>query len=185
MNRYNIRTGKNTVLRGLIAEEFARYILLQKYPLLIIKPFIALQYLEKAGIKGQSVQFLQKYQHTMDYLGIGPIEKKKELKLQNEEIVIRFFLLKEGLTRFLELYSWEHKLKGYIIEVKSRTSITSWAPFRYTISQNQELMFNEIKKFGFELILCGVTFEPKWNLSITLYNHKGKIFQDNFLSSDK
>jgi len=138
-----------------------------------MRPSTVLQYLQKNGFQSSSVQFLEKYQQTMDYFGIAPIRLENEPLLSAEEVIIRFFQAKNGLPRFIQKFSWEQKLQGYIIEVKSRTSVSSWPPFHSSFSPNQELMLEEVKKFNFEIVLCGVTFEPNWNLSIVFYNQKG------------
>ena len=181
---YNILEGGNTVLRGLIAEEYARYILIQRYPLTILRPKTVLHYLRKKMIKGQIVNFIKKYNQTMDYFGIGPIFEEDTQQLSTEEIVSTFFYAKEGLPQFMNKNEWVDKLEGFIIEVKSRTNMNSWAPFQYSLSTKQEKMINQSKKLGFNTILCGVTFGNNWNLSVVITNEYGKILPRDFLTTN-
>ncbi|UCG90123.1 MAG: hypothetical protein JSU57_06620 [Candidatus Heimdallarchaeota archaeon] len=177
---YNIIKGENTVLRGLIAEEFARYILSQRFPILVIRPSTALRYLENTAIKGKNVDFLRKNQKTMDFLGIIPFFKSEELQLTPEETVNRFFYEKEGLNRYLKKEIHFNQLRGFIIEVKSRTTTDSWAPFQFTFSPNQREMLDHSRKFDFDIILCGVTFSSDWNLSVVFCDRQQKIISEDF-----
>ena len=74
MITYNVMTGQNTVLRGLVAEEFVRYTLTQRMPIIILRPRFILEKLASFSIKGKKIDFLRKYQQTMDFFGIGPIK---------------------------------------------------------------------------------------------------------------
>lgn len=182
---YNLIKGENTVLRGLIAEEFARYIISQRFPILILRPSTALNYLDKSSVKGMSVDFLRKNQQTMDFLGIAPFFQNGDLQLTPEEIVYRFFNEKEGLDRYLKKKIYINRLRGFIIEVKSRTTTNSWAPFQFSFSPNQKEMFDQSHKFSFKTILCGVTFSSDWNLSVVFCDNNQKILQENFFAIDQ
>lgn len=179
---YNLKRGENTVLRGLVAEEFARYILSQRFPILIIRPSMALKYLEKSSVKGRHVDFLLKNQKTMDFLGIFPFFQDKNAQLTSEEIVCRFFYEKEGLVRYLSKEPLINQLRGFIIEVKSRTSTNSWAPFQFSFSTNQKEMLDQSQRFDFEIILCGVTFASDWNLSAVFCDINQKILSEDFFA---
>ena len=74
---YNIKTGQNTVLRGLIAEEFARYTLTQRYPIIMLRPIKVLEYLSKYSVQGAHTNFLNQFQQTMDFIGFGPINERE------------------------------------------------------------------------------------------------------------
>jgi len=182
---YNIKTGQNTVLRGLIAEEFARYILSQRYPILIERPGVILSYLEEMSFNNKRVTFLNKFQKTMDFFGIGPVESRDEHHINPKEIIFRFFYEAEGLGRFLSANDKMDRLRGIIIEVKSRTSINSWTPFQYSFSSKQELMLAQSRNFGFKTILCGVTLENNWNISVSFTNEKGKVLTEDFLVTNQ
>ncbi|MHA2167846.1 MAG: hypothetical protein ACXAAT_18520, partial [Candidatus Hodarchaeales archaeon] len=99
---YNIKTGKNTVLRGLIAEEFARYTLTQRYPVIVIRPEKVLEFLTEQSIEGPHVQFLRQYSHTMDFFGLGPIlDADDSPSISISKMVQDFFYKQNGLTKFL------------------------------------------------------------------------------------
>lgn len=181
---YNIRTGQNTVLRGLLAEEFAKYMLVKRFPLLIVRPEVALQYIEEIP-NGNVIQFLQEYQQTMDYFGIGPVEEDDIIQLTQEGIIKRFFSVKEGLTRYLLDDLWAKQLRGFVIEVKSRTDMNTRAPFYFSFSPKQEAMLKKIENLGLELIIAGVTFQDNWNISVTFTNERGKILSEDFLIKDQ
>lgn len=182
---YNLLKGENTVLRGLIAEEFARYILSRCFPILTLRPSTALNYLDNASVKGMSVDFLRKNQQTMDFLGIAPFFQNGDLQLSPEEIVYQFFYEKEGLNRYLKKKIHINRLRGFIIEVKSRTTTNSWAPFQFSFSPNQKEMLNQSQKFSFKTILCGVTFSSDWNLSVVFCDNNQKVLQENFFAIDQ
>ncbi len=182
---YNLKTGQNTVLRGSVAEEFARYILSQRLPILILRPSAVLKYLENAVIKGRYVDFLRKNQQTMDFLGIYPFFAEGKHYTTVEETVCRFFYEKEGLTRYIIQDNQINQLRGFIIEVKSRTSSNTWAPFQFTFSPNQEEMLNQSRGFDLEIILCGVTFSSDWLLTIVFCNGKQKILPEEFFIIDQ
>jgi hypothetical protein len=181
---YNIRTGQNTVLRGLLAEEFAKYILVKRFPLLIIRPNAVLRFLEEIP-RGKVIQFILEFQQTMDYLGIGPVQEEDLIHLTQEYIVKRFFSVKEGLTRYLLEDHWAKQLRGFVIEVKSRTEMNSRVPFHYSFSPKQERMLKKIKDVDLEVILCGVTFQDNWNIAVTFTNERGKILAEDFLIIDQ
>lgn len=176
---YNLLTGGNTVLQGLVAEEFARYILSQRFPILIIRPTVALKYLKKSDIRGMCVDFLQRNTKTMDFLGIFPFYHDKEYQFTPEEIVCQFFYEKEGLNRFLNKNLRKY-LRGFIVEVKSRVAKNTWAPFQFSFSENQVRLLNQSQRFNFEIILCGVTFGEDWNLSVVFCDRNQKILSDCF-----
>ncbi|MHA2293822.1 MAG: hypothetical protein ACXACK_16795 [Candidatus Hodarchaeales archaeon] len=182
---YNLRNGENTVLRGLVAEEAARYILTQRYPILVLRPKKALNYLDSGAVEGRSVEFLRKNQKTMDFFGIFPFFRDKDLQMTTEEIICKFFLEKEGLDHYITKESFTQHVKGFVIEVKSRTTENTWAPFNFGFSSNQKKMFNQCQQFDFTTILCGVTFAPDWNLSIVFCDINQRIFSDNFLASNQ
>ncbi|NHJ02740.1 MAG: hypothetical protein EAX86_11430 [Candidatus Heimdallarchaeota archaeon] len=177
MITYNLKNGQNTALRGLIAEEFARYILTNQFPILIFRPRLILDIIRKEGITGYLIDFLDKYQQTMDFFGISLVENN--LELTSEEIITQFFWQKDGLTRFM-YQEKRDRLRGFTIEVKSRTSSTAWAPFIYSFSPNQIKMFEQCKKLKIEVILCGVTLENEWNLSIVFSDQNHKILTPEF-----
>ncbi len=182
---YNLIKGENTVLRGLIAEEFARYILSLRFPILVVRPSTALRYLETTTVQGRNVDFLRKNQKTMDFLGITPFFPSDELQLTPKELVHRFFYEREGLNRYLMNGTCFNQLKGFVIEVKSRTSTNSWAPFQFSFSSNQKEMFDQIETHDFEIILCGVTFTSDWNLSVVFCDSNQKILSDDFFVIDQ
>ena len=180
---YNIKTGKNTVLRGLLAEEFARYTLSQRHPIIVLRPAKILEYLSEQTVEGLHVQFLRRYAHTMDFFGLGPIlETEESLSIPLSKIIQDFFYKQNGLTKYLVQPLPEFLIKGYIIEVKSRSTKNFWSPFQYTFSTNQEKMFTQSKRFNFEVILCGVTFANDWDMAVVFTNLEGKILpQDHFM----
>ncbi|UCG03698.1 MAG: hypothetical protein JSW11_06865 [Candidatus Heimdallarchaeota archaeon] len=177
---YNLLTGENTVLRGLIAEEFTRYILTQRFPILIVRPSTVLKYLDKASIVGRYVDFIRKNQQTMDFLGIAPYHRENEFK--PEEIIYQYFSEKEGLTRFLKAKNNLPWLKGYVIEVKSRTGINTWSPFQFSFSPNQIKMLNQIQNYDFKIVLSGVTFVSDWNLSIVFCDKNQRQYLGDFIT---
>ncbi len=181
---YNIKTGQNTVLRGLLAEEFARYVLVNRFPLLIIRPEVALQFIEDIP-KGKVIHFVQEFHQTMDYLGIGPVEEDDIIHLTQEGVIKRFFSAKEGLTRYLIDDHWAKQLRGFVIEVKSRTDMTARAPFHFSFSPRQDIMLQKIKDIDLEIIIAGVTFQDNWNISVTFTNERGKILSEDFLIKDQ
>ena len=174
MITYNLKTGQNSVLRGLIAEEFARYILIQRMPILILRPKEVLGIVDEYSIKGKNVEFLRKYQQTIDFFGIGPVLQDDILQLSTEQIIKRFFIEKGDLTRYLMKEPKSLSQRGVIIEVKSRTMVNPRDPFEFSFSPNQELMLKEDYE-DFDIILCGVTLSDDWNLSVVFYDRNQKI----------
>jgi hypothetical protein len=184
MITYNLKTGQNSVLRGLIAEEFARYILNQRMPLLILRPKIILEVLSEALIKGSSVDFLWKYQQAMDFFAIGPILNDDVIQFSTEQIIHKFFYSKGDLTRYLHSEQQSQILKGFIIEVKSRTTANPRDVFEFSFSPNQEVMLSQSGD-KFDIILCGVTFSDNWNLSIVFYDRNQKILPMDYFAIDR
>jgi hypothetical protein len=183
---YNIKAGQNTVLRGLIAEEFARYTLIQRYPLIVLRPIKVLEYLSQNSVQGGHKDFLTNFQQTMDFVGFGPIdESESTIPFSVDEIIAAFFHKQDGLTKYFPSYSNIGGLKGFIIEVKSRTSEHHWKPFQYSFSANQDLMFNKSKNFNFDVILCGVTFAKDWEITVVFTDLRGKILPPDFLRGDQ
>ena len=177
MLSYNLKTGQNTALRGLIAEEFARYVLMNRFPLIVVRPQLILDVIKTEGISGVFKTFLEKYQQTMDYFGICISENDQDSSAK--DIFLNFFWQKEGLTRFL-IPEKNQNLRGFIIEVKSRTTNNAWAPFNYSFSPNQTQMLDECKDMKIEVILCGVTLENNWNLTITFADRNQKVLAEDF-----
>jgi hypothetical protein len=120
----------------------------------------------------------------MDFFGIGPIINEDSSQFNTKDMIYKFFYEAEGLGRFLSSNERIDRLRGIIIEVKSRTSINSWTPFQYSFSSKQESMLAKSRRFGFKVILCGVTLENNWNISATVTDEKGKILTENFLNSN-
>ncbi|MFW9778305.1 MAG: hypothetical protein ACFFE8_05575 [Candidatus Heimdallarchaeota archaeon] len=172
---YNILTGQNSVLRGLIAEEFVRYFMSQQFPLLVLRPKIVLRYLDDTNIRGRTVNFVRKYQQTMDFFGLGPIDESMLLQRSAKDLLTSWFYMNEGLPRFFQDDDYVLRLHGFAIEVKSRTTSKIWSSFQYNFSPNQENMFEECNEVGLQSILCGVTFGANWDISIVFANHRGKI----------
>ena len=181
---YNIKTGANTVLRGLIAEEFARYTLGQRYPIIVLRPSKVIEILSKNQTKGPHFDFLVQYQQTMDFIGFDFIQQPETSPpLSISDLVQNFFYHQDGLTRYLPSTSLELRLNGYIIEVKSRSTKNHWNPFIYSFSSNQEEMFLQAIKYRFKVILCGVTLANDWEISVIFTNPQGKILPQNFFNS--
>jgi hypothetical protein len=183
MITYNLKTGQNSVLRGLIAEEFTRYILTQRMPILVLRPKEALGIIDESSIKGKTVDFLKKYQQTMDFFGIGPVLRDDILQFSTEQIIKRFFIEKGDLTRYLMKESQSLSQRGFIIEVKSRTKVNPREPFEFSFSPNQELMLRQDYE-DFDIILCGVTFSEDWNLSVVFYDRNQKLIPKAYFSTD-
>ncbi|MFX0084165.1 MAG: hypothetical protein ACFFAU_00710 [Candidatus Hodarchaeota archaeon] len=183
MITYNLKTGQNSVLRGLIAEEFARYILNQRMPLLILRPKTVLDLLNDLLIKGSLVDFLWKYQKSMDFFAIGPILSEDSLQFSTEQLLHKFFYSKGDITRYLLNNQQSQMLKGFIIEVKSRTTANPREVFEFSFSPNQESMLSQCGE-DFDIILCGVTFTENWNLSIAFYDRNLKILPRDYFSID-
>lgn len=141
-----------------------------------------LEYLSESSVKGAHCNFLKQFQQTMDFIGFGPInEGDISVPLSIEEILVAFFRKQDGLTKFLPSDSTLDGIKGFLIEVKSRTKANYWKPFQYSFSDNQEEMFTKVKNFNFEILLCGVTFGKNWELAVVFTDFKGKILPHDFL----
>ena len=181
MFTYNLKTGQNSVLRGLIAEEFARYILSQRMPLLIMRPRNVLKITNELSIKGSHVDFLRKNHQSMDFFGIGPIFRDDILQFNREQIIYQFFYDQGDLTRYLIKGNNNQIQKGFIIEVKSRTTANPRDPFEFSFSPNQERMLKQCTE-DFDIILCGVTFTDDWNLSIIFCDRNQKILPKKYFS---
>ena len=184
MITYNLKTGQNSVLRGLIAEEFARYILTQRMPIFILRPKVVLEIIDESSIKGKNVDFLRKYQQTMDFFGIGPVLREDVLQLSTEQIIKKFFIEKGDLTRYLINDQRSLIQRGFIIEVKSRTKANLREPFEFSFSPNQELMLKHDYE-DFDIILCGVTFSEDWNLSVVFCDRNQKLIPKEYFSIDQ
>ena len=173
-------------MRGLIAEEFARYTLLQKFPLIVLRPIKVLDYLEERKIRSPHAKFLQKYSHTMDFFGIGPISDSEEMPaIPTGKLIQDYFYRQDGLTKFIAQPSSQNLIKGYIIEVKSRSTKNHWKPFQYSFSSNQERMLSRLKKYNFEVIICGVTFAKDWKMAVVFTNQDGKIISLSNIMQDQ
>ena len=183
---YNIKTGKNTVLRGQIAEEFARYTLTQRYPIIVFRPEKVLEFLDEQSIDGPHVQFLRQYAQTMDFFGLGPIlENDESPSIPINKMVQDYFYYQNGLTKYLVQPLLDVSPKGYIIEVKSRSTKNYWKPFHYSFSENQERMFSQSKRFNLEIVLCGVTFAQNWEIAVVFTNLEGKILPQEYFMQDQ
>jgi hypothetical protein len=180
---YNLLKGENTVLRGLVAEEFARYTLSKRLPILIVRPVKALKLLDETSIVGEYVDFIRKNQQTMDFIGITPYYKDEDPRIRQEDLICQFFYEKEGLTRFLSNNTLSKKVSGFIIEVKSRTSPDSWAPFQFSFSPNQLEMIDQSRKYDFKIILSGVTFASDWNLSVVFCDRNQRMLSEEFFKT--
>ena len=173
-------------MRGLIAEEFARYTLIQRYPLIVLRPIKVLEFLSEKSVLGDHRDFLENFQNTMDFIGFGPTNvNEATITLSTSEIIIAFFRMQDGLTKFFPSDFNIEGLKGFIIEVKSRTTEHHWKPFQYSFSANQELMFKNSKNFNLDIILCGVTFAKDWDISVVFTDLRGKILPSDFLRGDQ
>ncbi|MHA1973778.1 MAG: hypothetical protein ACTSW1_12335 [Candidatus Hodarchaeales archaeon] len=181
MWRYNIKTGKNTVLRGLITEELTLYILTKNFPILVMRPTKALEILSSLQLNSNKYEFLKKYQQTMDFFGLGPVFQDIRYPLSNREILLKYFEYEQGLNKFFTTEKWIKKLQGYIIEVKSRTSQNSLKAFNYSFSTNQVKMISQVRRLGFKIILAGVTFEQDWEVSVVFTNENGTILSKDFV----
>jgi len=180
---YNLLKGENTVLKGLVAEEFARYTLSKRLPILIVRPSRALKYLDEASIVGKYVDFVRKNQQTMDFIGIAPYYKDDDYRFKPEEVICQFFYKKEGLIRFLSNETLSNQFSGFIIEVKSRAGINSWAPFQFSFSTNQLEMIDQSQNYDFKIILSGVTFASDWNLSVVFCDKNQKMLSEDFFKT--
>ncbi|MHA1214927.1 MAG: hypothetical protein ACTSPG_06495 [Candidatus Hodarchaeales archaeon] len=178
---YNIETGKNTVLRGLIAEELVHYILTKNFPIIVMRPAKALETLKSLQLNSNKFTFLRTYQQTMDFFGLGPIFKDTRFPHSTQEILLKYFEYEQGLNKFFNNEKWVKDLKGYVIEVKSRTSQNVLKPFNYSFSANQVEMIKKVKTLGFKIILAGVTFEANWNVSVIFTNENGTILTKDFI----
>ena len=183
MITYNVKTGQNTVLRGVIAEEFVRYTLTQRMPIIILRPRFILEKLASFSIKGKKIDFLRKYQQTMDFFGIGPIIRDDKLQFSIEQIIYNFFFNKRNLDQYLSGVQQIQTLKGFIIEVKSRTTANPRDFFEFSFSPNQEMMLTQLID-DFDVILCGVTFTENWNLSVVFCDRNQKILPSDYFSID-
>lgn len=178
---YNIKTGSNTVLRGLLAEEFTRYTLSQRYPIIVLRPHKVIEILTENQTEGPHFNFLTQYQKTMDFIGFGPIQMTETSPpLSISDLVQNFFYHQDSLIRYFPSNSFESKLTSYIIEVKSRSTKNHWNPFIYSFSPNQEEMLLKASKYRFKVILCGVTLANDWEISVIFTNPQGKILPQDF-----
>ncbi len=152
-------------------------------PLLILRPKIVLDLLDELMIKGSLVDFLWKYQQSMDFFAIGPILSEDAAQFSTEQLIQKFFYSKGDLTKYLPNNQQSQILKGFIIEVKSRTTANPREFFEFSFSPNQELMLSQCGE-DFDIILCGVTFTENWDLSIAFYDRNLKIIPKNYFSID-
>jgi hypothetical protein len=137
-------------------------------------------------VEGPHVEFLREYSHTMDYFGLGPIlENEESLTIPITKVIQDFFYKQDGLTKYLVQPLSEDIIKGYIIEVKSRSSKNYWKPFQYSFSHNQEKMFSKSKRFNFQVILCGVTFASDWEMAVVFTNLEGKVLPQEYFIQDQ
>jgi hypothetical protein len=174
------------VLRGLIAEEYVRYTLTQHHPLIVLRPEKVLNFLIELSIEGPYVKFLRQYSQTMDFFGLGPIiESNESLPIPISKMIQDFFYEQSGLTKYIVQPRQEVPTRGYIIEVKSRSTKNYWKPFQYTFSDNQEQMFSQSKRFNFEIVLCGVTFAQNWEIAVVFTNLEGKILPQEYFKQDQ
>jgi hypothetical protein len=134
--------------------------------------------------KSRHLEFLIKYQQTMDFIGFGPINQSLGEQTTFREVLINFFYAQDGLTKYFGSSYHSSNINAYLIEVKSRTGVNFWNPFNYSFSTKQEEMFDESKSYNFKIILCGVTFEKDWNLGIVYTDRNGKILPDDFIPKE-
>ncbi len=122
----------------------------------------------------------------MDFIGFGPIEDPETTIPQSTpDLVQTFFFQQDGLTRYLHPNQKYINLKGYIIEVKSRSTQNHWKPFTYSFSPNQEDMFAKAMKYRFKVVICGITLANDWEISMVLTNPQGKVLSQDFFNSDQ
>ncbi|MCK4849433.1 MAG: hypothetical protein KAT16_10420 [Candidatus Heimdallarchaeota archaeon] len=123
----------------------------------------------------------------MDFFGLGTpiLETEESLTIPLNKLFQDFFYEQNGLTKYLVNPLPELTIKGYIIEVKSRSTKNYWSPFQYSFSSNQEKMFLESKKLNLEVILCGVTFSQNWDIAVVFTNLEGKILSKEYFMQDQ
>jgi len=169
-----------------LAEEFARYSLTQRHPVIVLRPEKILTYLSEKNVDGPHVQFLRRYAYTMDFFGFGPVLETEELlSIPLNKLIQDFFYKQNGLTKYLVQPLSEVSINGYIIEVKSRSTKNYWKPFQYSFSSNQEKMFTQSKRFNLEVLLCGVTFAQDWEMAVVFTNLEGKILPQGYFMQDQ
>ncbi len=122
----------------------------------------------------------------MDFFGLGPVLETNELpSIPISKMIQDFFYKQDGLTKYLVQPLQEVPTRGYIIEVKSRSTKNYWNPFYYSFSENQEKMFSQSKRFNFEIVLCGVTFAQDWEIAVVFTNLEGKVLPQGYFMQDQ
>lgn len=122
----------------------------------------------------------------MDFFGLGPIiESIDSHSIPISKMFQDFFLKQSGLTKYLLQPLQDYSTRGYIIEVKSRSTKNYWKPFQYSFSENQEKMFSQSKRFNLGIVICGVTFAHDWEIAVVFTNLKGKILTNEYFRASQ
>lgn len=172
MWEYDILTGKNTVLRGLIAEEAASYLLKRKLNLIIFRTDKILKFIRKHKIKTNRGKFIRKYKQTMDFFGIYiPEEVRKNSLISLESVLLSFFTEKEDLRGFIGENLLKECIKGYVIEIKSRVTNSPTKSFNFSFSENQQQMIKKLKNHkSLDLLVVGITMCNNWIINATFFD---------------
>lgn len=137
----------NPALAGRIGETVASYHL-RSHGFIVARPWKVLGVLEKAGVPANyEVEFLRRYQKTMDYFAIKP---RDDPLLQSREAVCEVFRV-GGLNRYMPVPN--EPSRGYVVEVKTGMKNGNK---RSGASKRQQRMFREAERLGFGVMLIGV-----------------------------
>jgi hypothetical protein len=133
-------------LAGRIGEEVASYHL-RSLGFIVARPWRVLRVLERAGVPDNyEVEFLRRYQQTMDYFAIKP---RDDPLLQPREAMCEIFR-GGGLDRYMSVHASSEASRGYVTEVKTWVTGGNQGS---RASKRQQRMFREAEKLGFGAML--------------------------------
>ena len=172
-------------MRGLLAEEFARYTLIQKFPLIVLRPIKILEYLEERKIRSPHAQFLKQYSHTMDFFGVGPISDSEETPAIPTSKLIQdyFYRLKKHVKP--ELQTSYHE-KGSLMSTKGKADRSKFvlsekfANGQIKVHWKLQIVIDQImrRNSGYDILdvliqLC-MPYNIDWEIAYAMFSNKNR-----------
>ncbi len=157
-----------THLRGLIGEEIVAYLLRKKLNLYVIRPFLLISKLNELKANNSRSQFILSHTRTMDFFGVWPsiVPLTEDFNVDSLRTSVIDFFFENTLSKHL-LSDSNQVLRGYIVEVKSSSSMSDSRP---NLSPKQVKMIQIGKKSGFDAIIAQVVYLPNYEIRVRLFD---------------
>ncbi|MFX0095896.1 MAG: hypothetical protein ACFFBD_29425, partial [Candidatus Hodarchaeota archaeon] len=154
-----------TTVRGLIGEQVAKECVTKQLNMIVKRPSQILKLLNESEEEippTAELKFLEKYHHTMDFMGFWP--RTEETLATLPELIVNYFQCGAGLMKFMQSSDSNQSLQPFVVEVKSSTFTEGSINF----SPNQVIMFKHAQKLDITIIIPVVVFLRDWRVKIRL-----------------